>query len=109
MYGTNGFFNPECQQYPNQLDAVADIAGLISLVLAFQNLKENEYQSAHTEQLIKQIDLEAANQKQTIQLLEALNEKFEVQNKMLVQILKQLSFKHQGEPEYHDNIEDNQP
>lgn len=91
MYSTNGYYNRDYQPCQNQLDSIANIVGLMSFLLGLQNLKENEYQSAHTEQLIQQIDIEAANQKQTVKLLEALSEQFEIQNKMLTQILEELT------------------
>lgn len=91
MYDTDGyFFNRGYQPCQSQLDSMANIVGLMSFLLGLQNLKENEYQSVHTEQLIRQIDIEAANQKQTVKLLEALSEQFEEQNEMLTQILEEL-------------------
>lgn len=91
MHDVSGYYNPGYQPCQNQLDSMANIVGLMSFLLGLQNLKENEYQSAHTEQLIQQIDIEAANQKQTVKLLQALSEQFEEQNEMLTQILEELT------------------
>lgn len=91
MHDVSGYYNPGYQPCQSQLDSMANIVGLMSFLLGLQNLKENEYQSAHTEQLIQQIDIEAANQKQTVKLLEALSEQFEEQNEMLTQILEELT------------------
>ena len=107
VYGNNGF-NPGYQPYQNQLETVSNIVGLLSFILGLQNLKENEYQSAHTEQLIRQIDIDAANHKQTLNLLEALGEQFDKQNELLSQILEQLeALNWRGIPA-HDDAESNQ-
>lgn len=66
----------------------SDLLAIVSLVVGLQNLSENEQQSAHSEELIKQIDVDAANDRQAQRLLEELGRQFEEQNNMLREILK---------------------
>lgn len=66
----------------------SDILAIVSLVIGLQNLSENEQQSAHSEELIRQIDVDAANDRQAQRLLEELGRQFEEQNQMLREILK---------------------
>lgn len=65
-----------------QFDAI-DIVSVLSLMLGYQNLRENRQQSAHN-------DVSAANDKQARFLLEELSQKFEEQNAMLREILEVL-------------------
>lgn len=67
-----------------------DLIGILSFVVGLKNLAENEQQSQHSEQLIKQIDVDAANDRQAHALLEELGQKFEEQNAMLCEILEVL-------------------
>lgn len=66
----------------------ADILGIVSLIIGLQNLAENEQQSAHSEELIRQIDVDAANDKQAEKLMQEIGSKFEEQNAMLRRILE---------------------
>lgn len=69
-------------QNNNQWDFI-DILSILSFVVAIQNLKENEEQSAHN-------DVQKANQKQADYLLKEVKRLFEEQNKMLRKILDRL-------------------
>lgn len=81
-------------QNGNQSDfwklSYADMIGILSFVVGLKNLSENEQQSEHSEQLIRQIDVDAANDRQAHVLLEELGRKFEEQNAMLRDILEVL-------------------
>lgn len=63
-----------------QFDAL-DMISVLSFLLGYENLLENRQQSAHN-------DVSAANDKQAQFLLEKLSQKFEEQNKMLLEILE---------------------
>lgn len=66
----------------------ADLIGILSFVIGLQNLAENEQQSAHTEALIRQIDVDEANDKQARVLLAEIDKKFDEQNAMLRRMLE---------------------
>lgn len=65
-----------------------DVVGAVGLLIGLINLMENRQQSAQSDELIKQIDVDAANDKQARLLLEELGRKFEEQNAMLKKILE---------------------
>lgn len=67
----------------NQLGFI-DILSVLSFVIAIQNLKENEAQSAHN-------DVQKANDKQAHYLLDEIKRLFQEQNEMLGEILDRLN------------------
>lgn len=69
---------------------LSDILGVFSLYLGLRNLTENEQQSDAQLKLLRDNDVQAANDKQAQYLLEELGRKFEEQNKMLKEILEVL-------------------
>lgn len=73
----------------NQLE-FADFLGIVSLYLGIRNLTENEQQSDAQIKILRQNDVGAANDKQAAYLLEELGRKFDEQNLMLREILKEL-------------------
>lgn len=66
----------------------ADFLAIYSIYLGSRNLMENEQQSDQQLQILRQIDVGSANDKQTAYLLEELGQKFDEQNKMLKDILE---------------------
>lgn len=66
----------------------ADWLGIVSLYLGVRNLSENEQQSDAQLKILRQNDVQSANDRQTAYLLEELGRKFAEQNKMLEEILK---------------------
>lgn len=64
------------------------LVGIFGLLIGLINLQENREQSAQSDELIEQIDVDAANDKQARLLLEELGRKFEEQNVMLKRILE---------------------
>ena len=66
----------------------ADWLGIVSLYLGVRNLTENEQQSDARLKILRQNDVQAANDRQTAYILEELGRKFDEQNKMLEEILK---------------------
>lgn len=66
----------------------ADYLGIISLYLGLRNLTENEQQSEQSIKLLKQNDVQSANDKQAKYLLEELYRKFDEQNRILKEILE---------------------
>ena len=73
----------------NQLE-FSDIIGVISLYLGIRNLTENEAQSDAQLKLLRDNDVQSANDKQAQYLLEELGRKFEEQNQMLKEILEKV-------------------
>lgn len=71
----------------NQLE-FADLLGIVSLYLGMRNLTENEQQSDAQLKILRQIDVNAANDRQAAYLLEELGRKFDEQNTMLKEILE---------------------
>lgn len=65
-----------------------DFLSIMSFYLGYRNLIENEAQSKNTNELIKNNDINSANDRQAMFLIEELNRKFEEQNAMLERILK---------------------
>lgn len=61
---------------------------IVSLYLGVKNLEENEQQSAQTLKLLRDNDVQSANDLQAAFLLAELGRKFDEQNKMLKQILE---------------------
>lgn len=59
----------------------ADVLAIWSLLLGYQNLKENEEQSAHN-------DVQKANDSQADYMLSELGRKFDEQNETLKEILE---------------------
>lgn len=59
----------------------ADVLAIWSLLLGYQNLKENEEQSAHN-------DVQKANDSQAAYMLSELGRKFDEQNETLKEILE---------------------
>lgn len=66
----------------------ADWLGIVSLYLGIRNLTENEQQSDAQLKILRQNDVQSANDRQAAYLLEELGRKFDEQNKMLEEILK---------------------
>lgn len=66
----------------------ADWLGIVSLYLGVRNLADNEQQSNAQLKILRQNDVQAANDRQAAYLLEELGRKFDEQNKMLEEILK---------------------
>lgn len=66
----------------------ADIIGILSFFVGLKNLTENQQQSEHSEQLIKQIDVDAANDRQAAVLLEQIGARLDAQDRMLKKILE---------------------
>lgn len=66
----------------------ADWLGIVSLYLGVRNLTENEQQSDAQLKILRQNDVQSANDRQAAYLLEELGRKFDKQNKMLEEILK---------------------
>ena len=64
----------------------ADWLGIVSLYLGVRNLTENEQQSDAQLKILRQNDVQAANDRQTAYILEELGRKFDEQNKMLEEI-----------------------
>lgn len=65
-----------------------DLISILSFCIGLQNLSENRQQSEQSDDLIKQIDVDAANDRQARVLLEQLGQRFEEQNAMLKEILE---------------------
>lgn len=68
----------------------ADFLGLVSLYLNVRNLTENEQQSDAQLKILRQNDVGTANDRQAAYLLEELGRKFDEQNKVLQEILKEV-------------------
>lgn len=66
----------------------ADWLALVSLYLGVRNLTENEQQSDAQIKILRQNDVNAANDRQASFLLQELGRKFEEQNAMLKEILE---------------------
>ncbi len=60
-----------------------DWINILSFIVGLKNYEENEIQSAKTIELIRQNDIDRANNKQADLLLSALSIQFEQQNAML--------------------------
>lgn len=69
---------------------LADIVGLLSLYFGIKNLVENEQQSDAQIQILRQIDVGSANDRQAEYLIRELGQKFDSQNKILDKILIRL-------------------
>lgn len=67
-----------------------DVLTVASFMLGYENLMENRSQSAQSDQLIRQNNVQDANDKQAQYLLEELRKQFDEQNKMLKEILEVL-------------------
>lgn len=65
-----------------------DVLTVASFMLGYENLMENRSQSAQSDQLIRQNNVQDANDKQAQYLLTELGRKFDEQNDMLKRILK---------------------
>lgn len=65
-----------------------DVLTVASFMLGYENLMENRSQSAQSDQLIRQNNVQDANDKQAQYLLTELGRKFDEQNAMLKRILK---------------------
>ncbi len=65
-----------------------DVLTVASFMLGYENLMENRSQSAQSDQLIRQNNVQDANDKQAQYLLTELGCKFDEQNDMLKRILK---------------------
>ncbi len=70
------------QNNNGQLDFI-DILSVLSFIIAIQNLKENEEQSAHN-------DVQKANEKQANYILNEIKRLFQEQNELLTEILSRL-------------------
>lgn len=68
-----------------------DVLTVASFMLGYENLMENRSQSAQSDKLIKQNDVQTANDKQAQYLLEELRKQFDKQNEMLRKILEVLT------------------
>lgn len=67
---------------------LSDWLGIVSLYLGVRNLTENEQQSDAQLKILRQNDVQSANDRQAAYLLEELGRKFDEQNAMLKQILE---------------------
>ena len=67
-----------------------DVLTVASFMLGYENLMENRSQSAQSDQLLRQNNVQDANDKQAQYLLGELRKQFEEQNKMLKEILEVL-------------------
>lgn len=67
-----------------------DSLAILSVILGIENLEENRSQSAQSEKLLRQNNVQDANDKQAQYLLEELRKQFDEQNKMLKEILEVL-------------------
>lgn len=67
-----------------------NLINIFSFVLGLQNLGENEAQSAKTIELLRENDVDKANDKQAHILLEALSAEFERQNEAIAEIQQTL-------------------
>lgn len=65
-----------------------DFISILSFVIGLENLSENQQQSAHSEELIKQIDVNAANDRQAQQILSEIGKRLDAQDAMLKTILE---------------------
>lgn len=74
----------------NQKLEFSDLIGVLSLYLGIRNLNENEAQSDAQMKLLRDNDVQAANDKQAQYLLEELGRKFDEQNQMLKEILEKV-------------------
>lgn len=74
----------------NQKLEFSDLLGVLSLYLGIRNLNENEAQSDAQMKLLRDNDVQAANDKQAQYLLGELGRKFEEQNQMLKEILEKV-------------------
>lgn len=68
-----------------------DILTIASFMLGYENLMENRSQSEQSDKLIKQNDVQTANDKQAQYLLVELRKQFDEQNEMLRKILEVLT------------------
>lgn len=71
----------------------SDFLGIVSLYLGLRNLTENEQQSDAQLKLLKDNDVQSANDKQAQYLLKELGRKFDEQNQMLKEILAKVGEK----------------
>ena len=69
---------------------ILDVLSVASFLLGYENLIDNRNQSAQSEKLLRQNDVNQANDKQAQYLLTELGRKFDEQNEMLKQILSRL-------------------
>lgn len=74
----------------NQKLEFSDLIGIISLYLGIRNLTENEQQSDAQLKLLRDNDVQSANDRQAQYLLEELGRKFDEQNQMLKEILEKV-------------------
>lgn len=63
-----------------------DWINILSFIVGVKNYEENEKQSAQTIELIRQNDVDRANDRQADLLIKALSVQFEQQNQMLKEI-----------------------
>lgn len=64
----------------NREDSFFNLINLAAFLIGYQNLRENEEQSAYN-------DVQAANDRQAEYLLEQIGRKFDEQNRMLKEII----------------------
>lgn len=69
---------------------LGDLLGLISLYIGVQNLQENEQQSAQSLKLLRDNDVQKANNAQAAYILSDINAKFDEQNAMIHKIMQKL-------------------
>lgn len=77
----------------NQKLEFSDFLGIVSLYLGIRNLTENQLQSDAQLKLLKDNDVQSANDKQAQYLLKELGRKFDEQNQMLKEILAKVGEK----------------
>ncbi len=68
-----------------------DWINILSFIVGLKNYEENEIQSTKTIELIRQNDIDRANNKQADLLLSALSIQFEQQNAMLKEMQQTLN------------------
>lgn len=74
----------------NELSFI-DWINILDFIVGIKNYEENEIQSAKTIELIRQNDVDRANNKQADLLLSALSAQFERQNQMLQEMQQTLN------------------
>lgn len=74
----------------NELSFI-DWINILDFIIGLKNYEENEKQSSQTIELIRQNNVDRANNKQADLLLSALSSQFEQQNEMLKEIQNSLN------------------
>lgn len=81
----------------------SEFLGIFSLYLGIRNLTENEQQSEQQLKILRQNDVGAANDRQAAYLLEELGRKFDEQNKILAEILREVKHSENHQRDCHEH------